>query len=90
MGDTSNNRANFAGVDWFDQHKRAFRYLGQEIIALMQTARSFAPNDSRSDSHPAFRKNDDRIIPLMVLSRTLTYSDSSTASVLDVWVDWRS
>jgi hypothetical protein len=65
-------------------------YLGPEIIALMQTALSFAPNDSRNDSHPAFRKNDDGNIPLMVLSRTLTHSDSSTAGVLDVWVDWRS
>jgi len=64
-------------------------YLGPEIITVIKAASSFAPNDSRSDSRPSFRKSDDRILPSMVFSSTLRYSNSSTASVLDVWIRWR-
>ena len=61
-------------------------YLGPEVIAVMQEARSFAPNDSRSGSGLAFRKSDDRIIPSMALSSTVRYSNSGPVCVLNVWV----
>jgi hypothetical protein len=64
-------------------------YVGPEIIAVMQAVCSFAPNDSRSATHLTFRKSDDRFIPSMALSSNLSYSNWSTAGVLDVWVHWR-
>jgi hypothetical protein len=64
-------------------------YLGPEIIAVMQAAWSFAPNDSRSGPLLTFRKSDDRSIPLMVLSSSLTSSDSRPVGVFNVWVHWR-
>lgn len=63
-------------------------YLGPEIITVIKAASSFAPSDSRSGSRPNFRKGDDRILPSMVISSTLRYSNSTTASVLDVWIRW--
>jgi hypothetical protein len=64
-------------------------YLGPEIIALMQTAFTFTPNDLRSGPRRTFCKGDERIIPPMVLSSTLRYSNSRTVGVLNVWVHWR-
>jgi hypothetical protein len=64
-------------------------YVGPEIIAVMQAVCSFASNDSRRATHLTFRKSDDRFIPSVALSSNLSYSNSSTAGVLDVWVHWR-
>ena len=64
-------------------------YVGPEIIAVMQTVCSFAPNDSSSATRLTFRKRDDRLIPSMALSSNLSYSNSSTAGVLDVLVHSR-
>jgi hypothetical protein len=64
-------------------------HLGPEIIAVMQAACSRARNDSRSGPRLPFRKSDDRIIPSMVLSSSLRYSNSRTLGVLNVWVQWR-
>jgi hypothetical protein len=64
-------------------------YLGPEIIAVMQAAWSFAPNDSRSGPRLTFRKTDDRIIPLMVLSSSPRCSNSRAVGVLNLWVHWR-
>ena len=64
-------------------------YLGPEIIAVMQATCKFALNDSRSGPHLTLRKSDDRIIPSMVLSSSLRYSNSRTLGVLNVWVHWR-
>ncbi len=64
-------------------------YLGPEIIAVIQAARSFVPNDSRSDPRLTFRKSDDRITPSKVLSSSLRYSNSRILGVLNVWVHLR-
>jgi hypothetical protein len=64
-------------------------YVGPEIIAVMQTVCSFAPNDSSSATRLTFRNRDDRLIPSMALSSNLSYSNSSTAGVLDVLVHSR-
>jgi hypothetical protein len=64
-------------------------HLGPEIIAAMQVACSFAPNDSRSSPRLILGKSDERIIPAMVLSSTLRYSNSGTVGVLNLWVHWR-
>jgi hypothetical protein len=63
-------------------------YLGPEIIAVVQAACRFAPNDSRSGPRRTFPKGDDRIIRSMVLSSTLRYSNSRTLGLLIVWVQW--
>jgi len=63
--------------------------LGPEIIAVMQAAWSYAPDDSRSAPLLTFRKSDDRSIPLMVLSSSLRSSNSKTVGVFNVWVHWR-
>ena len=64
-------------------------YLGPEIIAVIQAACSFAPNDSRSNPRLTFRKSDDRITPSKVLSSSLRYSNSRILGVLNVWVHLR-
>ena len=64
-------------------------YLGPEIIAVMQAACSFAPQDSRSGPSLTLRKSDDRIIPSMVMLSSLRHSNSRTLGVLNVWVHWR-
>jgi hypothetical protein len=64
-------------------------YLGPEIIAVMQAARSSAPNDSRTGPRLPFRESDHRILPSMVLSSSLRYSNSRIVGVLNVWVHWR-
>jgi hypothetical protein len=64
-------------------------YLGPEIIAVMQAACSFVPNDSRSGPRLTLRKSDDRIIPSMVMLSSLRHSNSRTLGVLNVWVHWR-
>jgi len=64
-------------------------HLGPEIMAVVQAACSSAPNDSRSGPRLTFRKCDERIIPAMVLSSTLRYSNSRTVGVLNLWVHWR-
>jgi hypothetical protein len=64
-------------------------HLGPEIIAVVQAAYSFAPNDSRSGPRLTLRKSDDRIIPSMVLSSPLRCFNSKTVGVLNVWVRWR-
>ena len=63
-------------------------HLGPEIIEVIKTACSFAPTDSRNGPRPTFRKSDERIIPAMVLSFTMRYSNSRTVGVLNVWVQW--
>jgi hypothetical protein len=65
-------------------------YLGPEIIAVIQTACSSSPNDSRSvPCLPYPGKSDDRIIPLMVSSFSLSCSKSKTEGVIKIWVCWR-
>jgi len=62
-------------------------YLGPEIIAVMQAECSASLNDSRSGSGlPSPSKMDGRSIPLLVLSRNLSCSDSRIVGVLNVWV----
>jgi hypothetical protein len=64
-------------------------YLGPEIIAVVQAACSFAPNDSRKGPRVTFHESGGRIIPSMVLSSILRYSNSKTVGVLNVWVHSR-
>jgi hypothetical protein len=64
-------------------------YLGPEIIAVIQAAWSFAPNDSQAGPRLPFRNSDDRIIPLIVLSSSPRYSNLRTVDRLTVWVRWR-
>jgi len=64
-------------------------YLGPEIIAVIQAAWSFAPNDSQAGPRRPFRKSDDRIIPSIVLSSSPRYSNLRTVGLLNVWVRWR-
>ena len=59
-------------------------YFGPQIIAVMQAAWSFASNDSQTGPSLTFRKSDDRIIPLMVLSSSPRCSNSRTVGVLNV------
>ncbi len=61
-------------------------YLGPEIIAVMQAAWSFAPNDSQTGPRLPFRKSDDRITPLTVLSSSPRCSNLRTVGLLNVWV----
>jgi hypothetical protein len=63
-------------------------YLGPEIITVIKTESSLAPSDSLSDLRPTFPKSDGRITSSIVLSSTLSYSNSRTARVLNVWVNW--
>ena len=61
-------------------------YLGPEIIAVIQAAPSFAPNDSRTGARLLFRKSDDTVIPPVVFFSSLRCSDSGTVGVLNVLV----
>ena len=61
-------------------------YLGPEIIAVIQAAPSFAPNDSRTGARLLFRNSDDTVIPLVVFSSSRRCSDSGTVGVLNVLV----
>jgi len=63
--------------------------LGPEIIAVMQAGCSSSPNDWPSGPCLAFRKSDDTIIPLMVLSFDIRSPNSRTVGVLNFWVHWR-
>jgi hypothetical protein len=63
-------------------------YLGPEIIAVMQAAWNFVPNDSRSGPRLTFRESDDRIIPLIRLIIQSEVLDSRTVGVLNFWVHW--
>ncbi len=65
-------------------------YLGPEIIAVMQAGCSSSLNDSGNGLRIPFPdKNEDKIIPSMVFSRSLTCSNSKTLGVLNVWICWR-
>lgn len=63
-------------------------YLGPEIITVIKTESSLAPSDSWSDLRPTFPRSDGKITSSIVLSSTLSYSNSRTARVLNVWVNW--
>jgi len=64
-------------------------YLGPEIIAVMQAAWSFAPNDSQTGPLLPFRNSDDRIIPWIALLSSPSYSNLRSVGLLNVWVRWR-
>jgi|HubBroStandDraft_6_1064221.scaffolds.fasta_scaffold393674_2 hypothetical protein len=61
-------------------------YLGPEIIAVMQAAPNFAPNDSRTGARLPSGQRVDTVIPTVVFSSSLRCSDSKTVDVLSVWV----
>ena len=61
-------------------------YLGPEIIAVMQAAPNFAPNDSRTGARLPSGQRVDTVIPPAVFSSSLRCSDSKTVGVLNVWV----
>jgi hypothetical protein len=66
-----------------------FPYLGPDIIAVMQAAWSFAPNDSQTGPRLPFRNSGDRIIPLIVLLSSPSYSNLRSVALLNVWVRGR-